>query len=106
MLAAAGAVEDESDDHVRTERADHADVVAEDLLLAPLLERFIDAERVAEVDGAGEVLFGAVERCAREQFLGAQHRERFEELGADFVLPTFAARRGHERRAIAHCRAP
>ena len=64
MLAAALAVEDEADDHVGTDRADHPHVVAEDLLLAPLLERLFDAERVAEVDRAREVLLGAVERCA------------------------------------------
>ena len=43
------------------DRPDQPDVVAEDLLPAPLLERLVDAERVAEVHGAREVLLGAVE---------------------------------------------
>ena len=37
----------------------------------------------------------------RQQLLGAQHRERHEQLGADLVLPAFAVRRRHERRAKA-----
>ena len=101
MLAAAVAVEHEADDHVGTNRADHAHVVAEDLVVAPLLERLFDAEREAEIDRAREELLGAVEAMRREQFLGAQHRERHEQLGANLVLPAFAVRRRDERRAIA-----
>ena len=101
MLAAAVAVEHEADDHVGADRADHAHVVAEDLLVAPLLERLFDAEREAEVDRAREVLLGAVELVRRQQLLGAQHRQRLEQLGADLVLPALAARRRDERRAEA-----
>ena len=36
-----------------------------------------------------------------EQLLGAQHRERHEQLRADLVLPAFAVRRRHQRRAEA-----
>ncbi len=102
MLAAAGAVEDEADDHVRTNRANHPHVVAENFLLAPLLERLLDAERVAEVDGAGEVLLRPVELVGAQQLLGSQHRQRFEQLRSDLVLTAFAARGGDERRAIPH----
>ena len=98
MLAAALAVEHEADDDVGADRADHAHVVAEDLLVAPLLERLLDAERKAEVDRAREVLLGAVEAVGRQQLLGAQHRQRLEQLRADLVLPAFAAGRRHQRR--------
>ena len=50
----------------------------------------VDAERVAEVDGAAEHLLGAVEPMRRAQLLGAQHTERLEQLGADLVLPAVA----------------
>ena len=87
--------------HVGANRANQPDVVAEDLVAAPLLERLLDAEREAEVDRAREVLLGAVEAVQRRQFLGAQHAERLEDLRADFVLAAVAARRRRERRAVA-----
>ena len=65
------------------------------------LERLIDAERVAEVDGAREHLLGAVEAVCRAQLLGTQDAERFEQLGADLVLPAVAARGGREDHAQA-----
>ena len=74
------------------DHADQAHVVADDLVLAPLLERLVDAERVAEVHGAREVLLRAVEAVQRPQLLGAQHAERLENLGADLVLSAVAAR--------------
>ena len=66
---------------------------------APLLERLVDAERVAEIDGAREVLLRAVEAMQRRELLRPQHAERLENLGADLVLPAVAARRRRERRA-------
>ena len=68
-------------------------------LAAPLLERLLDAERVAEVDRAREVLLGAVEAMQRRQLLGAQDAERLEDLRADLVLSAVAARRRRQRRA-------
>ena len=101
MLPAAGPLENEADDDVRANGADHPDVVAENLLLAPLLEGLVDAERVAEIHRPGEVLFGAVEAMRGEQLLRSQDRQSLEHLGADLVLPAFAARRRHQRRAEA-----
>jgi hypothetical protein len=65
--------------------------------VTPLLERLLDAERVAEVDGACEVLIGAVKAVRGRQFFGAQDRQRLEQLGANLVLPAFAVRRRDER---------
>ena len=62
------------------------------------LQRFLDAERKAEIDGAREVLFGAVEAVHREQLLRPQHGQRLRELGADLVLTAVAAGGGHEHR--------
>ena len=101
VLAAALAVEHEADDHVGTDGADHPHVVGGDLLLAPLLERLLNAERKAEVDRAREVLLGAVELVHGGEFLGAQHRQCLEDLGADLVLAAFPARGRDERRAEA-----
>ena len=101
VQAAARAVGAHRGDDVGPDRADEADEVARDLVLAPLLERLVDAERVAEVDRAREVLLGAVEAVQREQLFGAQDAERFEQLGTDLVLAAVAARRRHERGPVA-----
>ena len=75
------------------------DVVAEDLFPAPLLERLLRAERVAEVDGAGEVLLGAVEAVRGKQLLRPEDAEGIEQLGPDLVLAAVAAGRRHQRDA-------
>jgi hypothetical protein len=98
MLPAPFPAADEADDDVRTDRTNVADEIAQDLVVAPPVERFLDAERVAEVDRAREVLLGAVDPVRRVQFLGAQHAERLEDLRADLVLAAVAARRRHEHR--------
>ncbi len=88
--------------------ADVPDEIADDLVAPPLLDRLLEAERVAEVDRAREVLLRAVEPVNGEQLLGAQHAERLEDLRPDLVLAAVAARRGHEHRphalAVAHHR--
>ena len=101
MLASAGARWRHGRDHVRPDRADQADEIAGDLVAAPFLERLVEAERKAEVDGAREVLLGAVEAVQRRQFLGPQDAERFEDFRADFVLAAVAARRRRQGRPIA-----
>src|SRR5439155_25994495 len=74
--------------------------VANNLVAAPFLQRFLRAERVAEIDGSGEVLLGAVEPVEGAKLLCAKHAERFEYLGADFVLTAVTTSRGRERRAV------
>ena len=101
MLAAAIAVEHEADDHVGANGANVSYVVAEDFVVTPLLERFFDAERVPEINGAREILIRAVKPVRGEQFLRAQHRQRHEQLGANLVLPALTVGRRDERRAIA-----
>src|SRR5204862_3878336 len=101
MLAAARAAGHERDHDVGADHSNEPDEVARDLVASPFLERLVDAERVAEVDGAGEVLFGAVEAMKRRELLGAQHAERFEELGTDLVLSAVAAGRRRQRGALA-----
>src|SRR2546427_4607658 len=66
-----------------------------------LFRSLIEAERIAEVDRAREVLLRAVEPMQRRELLGPQHAERFENLRADFVLPAVAARRGREHCTVA-----
>ena len=102
MLPAAGARRRHGRNHVRPDHADEMNEIAGDLVAAPFLERLVEAEREAEVDGAGEVLLGAVEAVERGQFLGPQNAERFEDFGADLVLAAVAARRRRQGRAIAH----
>ena len=58
---------------------------------APLVDHFLRIERVAVVDGAREILLGAVDAVRRQQFGGAQHAHVAEQLRADFVLPAVAA---------------
>jgi hypothetical protein len=99
VLPAALAAADEARDDIGTDRANEADEVAEDLVVPPSLQCFLDAERVAEVHRAGEELFRAVEPVRRGQFLRTQDAERLEDLGTDLVLPPVAARGRHQHRA-------
>ena len=96
MLAAAVAAAEEPGDDVGPQRPDVADVVADDLVVPPLLDRFLDAEREAEVDRAREELLRAVEAMHGQQLLGAEDAERLEQLRPDLVLPAVAAGRRHE----------
>ena len=91
MLAAAAPLRRHGGDHIGPDGADHADEVAQDLLPAPPLEGLLDAERVPEVDGAREVLLGAVQTVGGVQFLGPQNGQGIEQLGADLVLAPVAA---------------
>ena len=91
VLAPALAVGAHRDDDVGPDGADEADEVAEDDLPPPRLERLLAAERIAEVDGAGEELLGPVEAVRGLQLLAPQHRQGVEELGADLVLAAVAA---------------
>ncbi len=91
MLAPALAVGPHRDDDVGPDHPDDPHVIVEDLLPAPLLEALVHAEGVAEVDGAGEVLLGAVVAVHGLQLGGAQHAQRLEQLGANLVLAARAA---------------
>ena len=99
MLAAPFAAGRECDDHVRSNHPDDADEVFEDLLFPPLLECFVDAERVTELVSAREVLLHAVVAVHGHELFGPQDANRFEELGTDLVLPTVAACCRQKRRA-------
>ncbi len=101
VLSPASAVRTHRDDDVGSEHPDVADEISEDLLLTPLLERLLLAERVAEVDRSREVLLRAVETVGGQQFLGAEHTQRIEELGTNLVLTAVAAGRRDERHACA-----
>src|SRR5436305_341110 len=99
MLSAVVARWTHPEDHVRADRPDQPNVVGRDLVAAPLLKRFFDAEGKPEVDRTREVLFRAVETMQREELFGPQHAETLEDLGADLVLTAVASRRRDERRA-------
>ena len=76
---------------VGPERADQPHVVADDRLAAPLVDHFLGIERVAVVDGAREILLGAVDAMRGEQLRGAQHADIAKQLRPDLVLSAFAA---------------
>ena len=86
MLPAVLSLRAHRGDHVGTHGADDAHHVAQHLLAAPPRERLFPAERVPEIDRAGEVLLGAVEPVRGQQLLGPQDRQGIEQLGADLVL--------------------
>ena len=79
------------DDDVRAERAPQPDIVADNLLTAPLPDDFLRVERVAVIDGARKVLLGSIDAVRREQLGRAQDRDIAEQLWADFVLAAIAA---------------
>src|SRR5215469_2252527 len=88
---AAAALNVHGDDDVGPERPDEADIVADDVLAAPLGDDFFGIKGVAVVDGAREVLLGTIDAVGREQFGSAEHGDIAEQLGADFVLAAVAA---------------
>jgi hypothetical protein len=97
MLAATLSVRTERQHDVRSDRPDQPDEITDDFIPSPFLERLFEAERETEIDGAREVLFGAVEAVHGGKLLGAQHAERFEDLRPDLVLPAVSACRRRQR---------
>ena len=101
MQAAGGAGRIHPQHDIGPRHANQPDVIADDFVAPPFLQRLFDAERVAEVDGAREILLGRIEAVHRLELFGSQHRQRVVELGPDFVLSAVATRRGGENRAHA-----
>ncbi len=99
VLAAAGPGERQRHDHVRPELAHDVHDVAQRLLAAPLRERLLHAEGVAELEGATEVLLDRVVAVERQELAHPQHAERVEQLRPDRVLAALAAGDGEQRRA-------
>lgn len=94
MLAAAVAVRPHGDDDVRPFATQRRDEIREHPLLAPRLHRLLDGEGVAEIHGAQEALFAAVDASRAEKFTGADQGQITPKFGADFVLAAFPARGG------------
>ena len=61
LAIAAAALDIHSHDDVGTQRAPQPDVVTDDIFTAPLSDHFLGVERVAVVDGAREILLGAID---------------------------------------------
>src|SRR5205823_8935401 len=78
--------------HVRAKGANEANKIANGFSASPLFDYFLRIERIAKVDGAGEVLFCAIEAMRRKELGSAQDTHVVEEFGTDFVLSTFPAR--------------
>ena len=72
------------------ELAHHVHHIAQHLFHGPELQRLVDALRVAEVEGAREVLPSAVEGARGEKFARADHAEPFVQARPDQVLPALA----------------
>ena len=98
VLPAALAAAKEAGDHVWAERPDMTDVVADDLVMAPLLDRFFHAERKSEVHRSREELLRPVEAMDSQELLRPQDAERLKELRANLVLAAVAAGRRDEHR--------
>ena len=81
---AAAALNVHGHDHVGAERADQANVIADDFLAAPFFDDFLWIEGVAVVNGAGEVLFGAIDAVRGEQLGSAEHAHVIETTRARF----------------------
>ena len=75
--------------------------VAEDLLVAPLLEVSSTLNEKPKSMARVKNCSAPSKRCAASSSSVRSTAERHEQLGADLVLAAFAVRRGHQRRAIA-----
>ncbi len=64
------------------------------MLAAPFFDGFLRGFGEAEVDGAGEELFCAVDAARGEEFLGANDAHRVALFRADKILSAFAAGNG------------
>jgi hypothetical protein len=73
MQPTASACRIHAENHIRSRDAYQSDVIADDLVSSPFRKRFFDAERVTEVDGAGEILLARVEAVHRFELFGAEH---------------------------------
>ena len=76
---------------VRAKSPNQPDVVADDILPAPFLDDLLGIERIAVVDGAGEVLLGSVDPVRRQKFGGAQDGDIAEQFGTNLILSAIAA---------------
>ncbi len=90
-MAIARCAAESKDDHVGTKAADHPNHVAQDFLAAPLLEGLFGSFGESEVDGAGKELLGSVNAPGSQQLLGPDDAQCVALLGADQILPAFAA---------------
>ena len=87
----AAALNVHGDDYVGTKGSPQADVIANDIFTAPLGDDFLGIEGVAVVDGAREILLGAIDTMRGEQLGSAQHGDIAEQFRSDFVLAAVAA---------------
>ena len=78
------------DDDERTQAANDANHIAENLFLIPFLQRLLRRAGEAEVKGAREILLGAIEFARRQQFFGPQNSEPVPQLRPNAVLSTLA----------------
>ena len=85
-------------DHLRPERANHGDDVAEHRVTGPVLGRFLGVLGKPKVKCACEILTATVNAPRGEEFFGANRAEWFAEFVADKVLAAIAAREREIRR--------
>src|SRR3954462_601832 len=98
MLSAAPAAAQEPDYDIGPNGADVPHVIADDFVVAPLVDRLFNAEREPEINRAREILLRPIEPMDRQQFFGPQDTKCLKELRPNFVLSTIAARRRDQRR--------
>ncbi len=90
------------DDDERTIHPDDPHDVAQDILAAPLHERFLEPLREAVIDGGGEVLpIEAIVAAGHQELLGPDQSDRVEELRPNSVVARLAARQRQQRDARA-----
>src|SRR5882724_553017 len=99
-MCAAGLSRKARDDHVRSKRANHADDIGQDVVLAPDIQRLPVILRKSKINCAREKLPPTVEPARGEQFLRAGHAELGIEVRAEDILPAVAARDGKIRGAV------
>ena len=85
--------------YIRTKGSNHLHHIRQrNIMPLPLLKCFFGSLRISKVSHARKSLLDAVKAIGSQQLQSPQHTQHVEQIAAQLVLPTFAARQRHQQR--------
>ena len=86
-----------SHEYVRTKCPNRAHQIPQrDVVPLPLLKCLLRRLRISKIRHTRKSLLDSVITIRRQKFQSPQHAQHIEQIAAQLVLPTFAARQGHQ----------